>query len=452
MNKTESAPRELRRYQREAIAAWEANEGRGILAMATGTGKTFTALETVSRILEAESSVTIVLIVAPFQHLADQWVEELVERGIRPLRAYESTARWQSEWTIERHKSAALKRPMYVITTYTTLGSEALQGKIAEVVNNTILVADECHYLGSPALRSFMSLAVPYRLGLSATPSRHFDESGTQALMRYFGGIVFSFGMPEAIDQGFLTPYDYYPEAVELEPDEFEEYRTLTEKIGRIAGIASGGSGSANEALQRLLQRRARLLNNSRSKVDWLRQKLLLKTAEELRYTLVYVGDILFAEVSEMIGRELQIPAHAFTSEQSRAERARLLERFQSGDLSVLIAMKCLDEGVDVPPTRSAYFLASTSNPREFVQRRGRILRRAPGKDHAEVFDAIAVPPETSSSANIDPAERAALKSQMSRIQEFGQQARNSVEADAATFKLRLHLDLPLVDTTQGAY
>lgn len=447
---TLDAVRKLRDYQEDAIAAWSQNGNRGILAMATGTGKTFTALEAVDRCLEADPAIRLVLIVAPFQHLADQWVTELASHGVKPLRAYESQARWRAEWPRERQKANALRRAMYVVTTYTTLGAETLQAHLAPLAESTLLVADECHYMGSPKVRAFWKLPVPYRLGLSATPERHFDEAGTRSLIAYFGGIVYSFGMREAIEKGFLTPYNYYPEAVELDDEEFEAYRDLTARIGQaMARVASGGEAE-DEVLQRLLQRRARLLNNAHAKVDWLRQKLLGSTPEDLRYTLVYVGDILFDEVMAMIGKELQIPSHAFTSRQTRAERATILKRFQAGELSVLVAMKCLDEGVDVPPTRTAYFLASTSNPREFVQRRGRILRRSPGKSLATIFDAIAIPPLGESRSSFDAAERAALRSQFSRIQEFGQQAHNAIEADAATFKLRMAADLPAEEPTGG--
>lgn len=447
---TLGAVRQLRDYQEYSIGAWNQNDNRGILAMATGTGKTLTALEAVDRFRRANPHIKLVLFVAPFQHLADQWVDELASRGISALRAYESQARWKAEWARERHKANALRRAMYVVTTYTTLGTETLQSHIAPVAAGTVLVADECHYMGSPRVRAFWDLPVAYRLGLSATPERHFDDAGTRSLIRYFGGIVYSFGMREAIERGFLTPYNYYPEAVELGDEEFEEYRELTTRIGRAMASTSSGSEDDDEAIKRLLQRRSRLLNNAHAKVDWLRQKLVRRTPQTLRYTLVYVGDVLFDEVMAMIGSELQIPSHAFTSRQTRAERAAILKRFQAGELSVLVAMRCLDEGVDVPPTRTAYFLASTSNPREFVQRRGRILRRSPGKRLATIFDSISIPPLGESRARFDPAERAALKSQFSRIQEFGQQAHNAIEADAATFKLRMAADLPAYEPAGG--
>lgn len=443
---TADTRRDPRPYQVTAISSWEARQRQGILAMATGTGKTFTAINCIERTSRDVHGLSTVLITAPFQHLADQWAEELEAAGMRPIRAYEDSSRWRSEIRMGRRKASLRKQPLYILTTYTTLAREHFLAEVAPFATSTLLVADECHYLGSAGSQDFMSLPVAYRLGLSATPQRHFDDIGTQQLSEYFGGIVFEFGLPEAIQAGYLTPYNYLPEPVKLSEEEFNEYRQLTERIGRAMARNGSGDSKADELLHKLLIARARLLNNAEGKLGWLRHHLASKSMAELRYTLVYAGDRLFPEVTRLVGEELRIPSHAFTSAQSRSERASILQRFQTGELAVLVAMRCLDEGVDVPPTRSAYFLASSSNPREFVQRRGRILRTSPGKSIATIHDAIAVPPASSRAHRLDPAERAALRSQLSRIQEFGRQAENAVEADRALFRLRLLADLPAAD------
>jgi len=439
---------QLRDYQQSAINFWRRSNWRGILAMATGTGKTFTALQATAALRQNDPELATILIVAPFQHLADQWSDELQRSAIRPVKAYESSARWLPEWTLELHRARAMRRPMYVITTYATLGTTLLLEKLHPLASNMLVIADECHYLGAEKGQGFIALPVPYRLGLSATPARHFDERGTRRLLDYFGGVVYSFTMHEAIDQGYLTPYRYYPEPVELTYSEFEEYSVLTQKIGAAAAFAEASGDT--EGLERLLHARARLLNNSVAKLDWLRQKLVSRTPNDLRYTLIYVGDILFKSVLEMIGQELQVPVHAFTAAQTRAQRADILKRFETGELSMLVAMRCLDEGVDVPPTRTAYFLASTSNPREFVQRRGRILRRAAGKEYASIHDAIALPPRGTRLSRFDRTEQATVRSQFSRIQEFSRHAQNRHEADSHLFRLRLAADLPLGSETTG--
>ena len=439
--------RALRPYQEAAIAAWQANGRRGILAMATGTGKTYTAIVTVERLLETEAGLDLVVVVAPYQHLVDQWADELQVRGVHASRAFEDTARWTAEWRVHRRRDRALGKPSCLLTTYVTLGSKAFREILESEIDRVVFVADECHYLGAPRARQVMDLPIPARLGLSATPERHFDDEGTEALMQFFGGIVFSFGLTDAIGDGFLTPYDYYPEPVALSDEEFEEYRDLTRRLGIAAARAGPDGFGADEREKTLAQKRSRLLNNAEAKVAWLRGKLEARGVTDVRHTLVYVGDRLFDRVLHMIGNQLRIPAHAFTAEQPRRERSQLLQRFDAGELRVLVAMRCLDEGVDVPPTRAAYFLASSSNPREFVQRRGRILRRSPGKERAEIFDAIAVPPRQGLWNTFDRAERAAVRTQFARIREFGQQAHNAVAADRAVLAIRMAADVPLEPT-----
>lgn len=437
-------PPSLRSYQERAVSSWEANAHLGIFAMATGTGKTFTAMVALERLLENRRDLDLLVVVVPFQHLADQWFDELAKRGVSAFRAFEDTAAWTSLWDLRRRRDRALGTATYVLTTYATLGSEPLQWLLAAEVRSLVLVADECHYLGARRTRQVMALPVPARLGLSATPSRHFDDEGTNALMDFFGGIVFEFDLASAIRDEYLTPYEYFPEAVSLSNEEFAKYHDLTNRLGRAMARAGVSGLRDDEQVKSLARRRARLLNNAVGKVAWLRHKLERLDPEALRHSLVYVGDRSFAHVLAMIGRDLGIPAHAFTSEQTRRERAMLLRRFESGELAVLVAMKCLDEGVDVPPTRTAYFLASSSNPREFVQRRGRILRRSPGKRSASVYDAIAVPPQRGVWASFDTAERAAIRTQYARIAEFGRHAMNAVAADRAVLELRLAADLPL--------
>lgn len=449
INEPGSDARSLFPHQRAAIDSWFENDCHGIMAMATGTGRTFTAISAVRELEATNSSPSLVIIAVPFTHLVDQWVEELAVMGYEAVAGYGSTQRWTSQFNKLSRKNRALDRVMFAVVTYAALATERLEHEVVKHAATTLLIADECHYLGAARTRCFMELPIRYRLGLSATPARYFDDDGTRLLMEYFAGVIFSYGLKEAIEDGRLTPYKYYPEAVELTADEFAEYRELTTRIGRAFALA--GKSGDEEAAQLLLLKRARLMNNAKRKLDWLHANLASKTAEELRFTLVYAGDQLFDQVLELIGVKLGIPCHAFTAEQSTAERARLLRQFAAEEISILVAMKCLDEGVDVPPTRRAYFLASSGNRREFVQRRGRILRLSPGKDHAIIHDAVSVPPHSLGSITLTPTETSLLSSQFGRIQEFSEGAMNAVEADRALLQLRLAADLPLETPTEGA-
>lgn len=437
----------LRPYQVEAVRKWRSNGNHGIFEMATGTGKTISALACIEHVLGDLNAPRVVLVVCPFQHLVDQWAEQVDTIGLPVVRAHESSARWRPE--IHRLLSGlelGTQRAGIIVTTYATLTSDKLVQALSRVQDQTMLVADECHYLGSVRALAGMNEHYPFRLGLSATPTRYYDEGGTDAIISYFDGVVYEFGLERAIREEFLVPYAYYPEFVELTDDEATQYLELTAQLSR---LISQDNPDKLEIVKRLAIKRARVLNNAESKVGWLREKLKEHPAEDWQFTLVYSGDQIFQSTTELIGSELGIRQHEFTSRQRRAERASILQRFESGDLQVLTAMKCLDEGVDVPPTRTAYFLASSGNPREFIQRRGRILRRSPGKASATIFDAIAVPPESFLASRRDgqmwKSARAALRSQMSRLEEFSTLATNRVEAENAVFAFRVRFDLPLI-------
>lgn len=443
--------RKLRKYQDEAMSAWIRNGHRGLLEMATGTGKTLTALAGVEYALSLPDPPKVVLIACPFQHLVDQWVDQLYPFQLPIVAAYGSTAEWVRDLSdAVLSLEVGTKQAIFVVTTYATLTSDALARGLASLATQTFFVADECHYLGGQKTRRAMREEYELRLGLSATPSRHYDFGGTEAILSYFGGVVYEFGLERAIADGFLVPYYYYPEIVELTSEETEEYIVLSAQLGRLMA----GKPEPTEAALRVAIRRSRLLNNATNKIEWLREKLSERPSSSWEYTLVYAGDKIFQGVTKLVGLELGIRTHEFTSRQSRRQRSTLLERFEQRDLQVLVAMRCLDEGVDVPPTRQAFFLASSGNPREFVQRRGRILRRAEGKESAVVVDAIALPSPTFLSTIRGTAEwraaRAALRSQLARITEFSKLALNSAKADEVTFALRLEYDLPQYEPESG--
>jgi superfamily II DNA or RNA helicase len=285
-------------------------------------------------------------------------------------------------------------------------------------------------------------------LGLSATPERWYDEEGTASLFRYFGeGIVYEYSLQRAIDNGSLCEYYYIPHVVELTPDEEEEYLRLSRKIGRMAGAMDGDIGDADlqgeTKLQRVLFKRARLLGTAEQKLSRLTE--LMGQEASISHTLVYCGDgSVDDELSdrtkrhvdatvETLRRQLNVRSRRFTARESQSERQELLSGFAAGDIEALVAIRCLDEGVDVPSTRTAYILASSSNPRQFVQRRGRILRRAENKPYAVIHDFIIAPPTAAFDrveADQFSAERSLLEKELSRVQLFAGSARNHPDAE----------------------
>ena len=430
----------LRDYQTEAINAWFENGCRGLWEMATGTGKTITALSAIAKLAE-EKERLFALIVCPYQHLVDQWHEEVVRFGFEPILAYKSSATWVNRLnTALVRYNYGVRDVVCTITTRTTFTTETMQKLLSKLKRGAVLVADEVHHLGAERSRKRLTGIFNYRLGLSATPNRWFDPSGTTALKAYFGDTVYEFSLGKAIKQGYLCPYYYHPHLVELTDAEFEEYERLTERISKLYNQIE--SGEMSEVLERLLIKRATLLNRAENKLTKLAE-LLIDQTDPLHHTLFYCAPGRITPVLELL-TNLGLRIAKFTAEESAAERQELLKMFASRHLQALVAMKCLDEGVDVPSTRTAYILASSSNPKEFIQRRGRILRQFPGKEHAEIHDLIAVPPMDYREypTSTFRTERKIIARELERFNEFAGMALNKFEARDKIWELAKDYDL----------
>ncbi|MYC76382.1 DEAD/DEAH box helicase [Candidatus Poribacteria bacterium] len=430
----------LRGYQSEAIDAWFKNRCRGLWEMATGTGKTITALSALSK-LKGEKGNLFVVIACPYQHLVDQWYEEAVRFGFEPILAYKSSATWVNRLnTALVRYNYGVRDVVCTITTQTTFINDTMQKLLSKLKRDAILVADEVHHLGAEQSGKRLTEVFNYRLGLSATPNRWFDTPGTAALRSYFGDTIYEFSLDKAIKQGYLCSYYYHPYLVELTDSEFEEYERLTERISKLYHLVE--SGETSEALERLLIKRAALLNRAENKLAKLAELLFDKT-DSLHHTLFYCAPGRVDSVLELL-TNLKLRIAKFTAEESAAKRQELLKMFASGHLQALVAMRCLDEGVDVPSTRTAYILASSSNPKEFIQRRGRILRQSLGKEHAEIHDLIAVPPmdyqqyPTATFAT----ERKIVARELKRFSEFAGMALNKFEARDKIWELAKYYNL----------
>jgi len=427
----------MRPYQDEAIAAWFAHGCHGLFEMATGTGKTITALAASARLFEREGRLAIIIAV-PYQHLVDQWHQEAAEFGYKPVLAYQSKSSWLDELNHQIIEfNGGYRQFISVVVTHSTFISPDFQGTIARLQTPALIIADEAHHLGAERSRQHYPEYIPYRLALSATPDRWFDDAGSDVLRAYFGETVFTFSLEDAIGVS-LTPYYYYPHLVSLTEDEMVEYEALSLKIAR---LINQEDEDKQAALKMLLIKRANLLNTAVNKLDTLAE--LIDQETYLEHTLFYCAPNQINEVMQLVGWEKGILIDQFTAEENPQERQRLLASFANGNLQALAAMKCLDEGVDVPSTRTAYFLASSSNPREFIQRRGRILRKSPGKEYSIIHDLIAVPPvtydQTSPSFQV---ERSIIKRELQRFKEFANPALNKQTALDVIWDLASHYGL----------
>ncbi|MCV6967757.1 hypothetical protein BST27_12740 [Mycobacterium intermedium] len=431
---------QVRGYQRDAVMAWLAQRGCGILKMATGTGKTKTAMVAATKLgdmLRQNEQPLVLLVLAPLIHLVDQWITEIEDFGVRPVAVYESSQKWLP--VVEEQLAATRmgQRPvMAMVATNDSFASQRFQSFLSRITLPLLVIADEAHNLGSKVFRSALPQNATYRLGLSATPERWFDDEGTDALTEYFGPVCCELGLGDAIKIGALTPYHYLPRLIELDDAETNLYVQLSAQIAQC--VASGDDlkyASPDSPLGFLLRQRAGVLGHARGKLPALRADL--QSRRDLWFQLIYCaegrcpsepgdapGPRQIDEVMHLVGNALKLSGHTYVSETPRTQRRALLRRFGTGnDLRILVAMRCLDEGVDIPDARVGYLLASSSNPRQFIQRRGRLLRRAPGKQRAEILDYLAVPnAEATINFNI---ERALLVRELERANEFGKLSEN---------------------------
>lgn len=433
-----------RDYQKTAMRAWLAAGGKGILAMCTGAGKTLTALYLACKLLEKpENRPMVIVVVCPYLNLAFQWIREMAKFGIASIECFDSRALWEPELQLAYQKLAAKLVPVVgIVVTNRTFLSPAFQANLKPSLAVHLLIADEVHNLGAPKLKELLPQSVNLRLGLSATPDRHGDQEGSQAIFDYFGHPVFEFGIAEAIKQGVLVPYTYHPVLVSLTDDEATEYLELTEKILRC--FPKSDDDGTPDALKLLLIKRARLLASAANKLPALRQ-IVQSLKEPLERAIVYCGDgsvdcpitdeisRQLTVVSRILGDELGLRVRRFTCDESGEEREQIIQQLKDRDLNAVVAIRCLDEGIDIPDARIGFLLASSTNPRQFIQRRGRLLRRseATGKRRAVIYDFIVVPPDFGGKTddNLFNLERRFFQRELQRIVEFCASAENGPDA-----------------------
>jgi len=414
---------ELRDYQNTAIENFENHDRKGIFDMATGTGKTITSMSAADRHFR-ETGKQFLVIIVPFLHLIDQWGRELEKIGIN---YYLPIANSKKSWNEKLEKiiweyNCDFRKRIVVVGSYKSMATSDFQDMLTRISGNRFLIADECHYLGSPSSRKNNFSYFECRLGLSATPKRWWDEEGTQSIEKLFGTTVYSFSMEQAIEQRILTPYEYCPIIVDMTEEESEEYQRLTLRITQLMNERRD-TKDQDELLQRLILKRSKIIKNAHGKLKALTDHLINK--KNLSQTLIYCGEGQVEVLVKLIAN-MGVRVHRFNAQVPMHERDSLLQQFSSGEIEVLVAIKCLDEGVDVPSTKNAYFLASTSNPREFIQRRGRVLRRFEGKQIAFIYDFIVLPQKTNNASKIF---KSIATKELPRFAEFSKFARNQYSA-----------------------
>lgn len=445
----------LHDYQDEAITEWQKRNYRGIFDMATGTGKTYTGLGALTTLSKNIGHKLAAIIVCPYQHLVEQWVEDILKFNIDPIIGYSDSS--QKDWP-KRLKDAIRDQKLKVrgkeffcfICTNATFSSYYVQTQLAKIKSDTLLMVDEAHNFGAPYLSCLLYDNYKYRLALSATLDRHNDEEGTAKLYDFFGEKCIEYTLDRAIEEKKLTKYKYYPIVVTLTEEELEAYDNLSYEIGKCIMKGKNGKMKLSSRGEKLALKRSRIVAGAKNKLTMLEE--VIQPYIHDKHILVYCGATKGLEqnqdrtdvdsedirqidaVTDLLGNKLGMEVSQFTSKESVEEREVLKREFSAGDtLKVLIAIKCLDEGVNIPKIKTAFILASTTNPKEYIQRRGRVLRLAEGKEYAEIYDFITLPYDTESVTSLTEAQvkrnSTLVKNELRRAEEFSRIAVNMVES-----------------------
>lgn len=350
-----------------------------------------------------------------------------------------------------------------MVATNATFSIDYVQDLIAKLKGNVVLVVDEAHNFGAENLSHTLLPHIPYRLALSATIDRHGDPEGTQKLYDYFGEKCIEYTLKDAIDNDMLTPYYYHPIPVSLNDEELGNYLDLTNKIRKNIHADKGGAIKLSEYAKMLLIKRARIVAGAAEKIGTLRR--LMEDYKNDNQILIYCGattmhDVDYQEgkppieearqidiVAGMLGNDLAMRVTKFTSEENAEERERIKADFAEGThLQALVAIRCLDEGVNIPSIRTAFIMASSTNPKEYVQRRGRVLRKFHGKRHAVIFDFITLPVALDEVRNYDldviEDVKSLAKREIIRIKDFAAIAENPFDSDSLIAEIQRNYDI----------
>ena len=446
----------LRHYQKEAINTWLKNDGQGIWAMATGSGKTITSLAAATHLLNSlPTGYVPLVVVVPYMHLVEQWASEGRNFNIDFIKCNSDYDNWEND--INRAVTNAIhdkKTLIPILTTTGTYRTPRFQQQISQL-QNILLIVDEAHNFGSQDLRKHYINNTRFRLGLSATPKRHMDDEGSQAILDYFSDVIYTYDLKDAIRDGNLTPYYYYPIFVNLTDDEEQQYYDLSIQISQ--KVARGEDpDDPHSSLKILLMKRARIIASAENKIEKLKTLLIDEDLIHSKHNLFYTAakiernddgyELRMVDKMVKLLRDMGMQVDKFTADENKNERKYLIEKLSNNFIDGLVAIKCLDEGVDIPSVERAFILSSSSNPKEFIQRRGRVLRQSKetGKTHAYIYDFIVIP--NPNKANLDlttyKMERNYLEKEFSRFQEFVEIAENAYEIEPIIYSLKKRYNL----------
>ena len=453
-----------RKYQVEAYEKWCSNNFKGVFAMATGTGKTFTALNCLLNEYNKTKRYRAVIVV-PTTALVNQWEEECLNFNFKFVTKVSSKEKWEKDIGIGITHSKFIENSFIIIVTYASFPRNKFQSYFKDLPDDTILIADEAHNIGSPNIsKTLSSIKLQKRIGLSATPDRNYDEVGNKSINDFFNDsfpFIYSFTMKQALDNKWLCDYEYIPHLVELTEDEMNKYKKLTAQLVRMGCMGeSNFDSSRKEKCKMKSLERKRIIHKASNKLNVYKEILeneFLKRGN-LKYSLIYVPegkeiDIDIEDYLEETEEDFKLideytrivsgfdeKVSQFTSKTNNREY--ILNAFEKGEIDTLVSMKCLDEGVDVPRSELAIFCASTGNPRQFIQRRGRVLRKHKDKSIATIHDLVVIPKINKNTYTSD--ERNLIISELKRVIDFSKLSKNESETHKILKDLIILYDINL--------
>ncbi|MDR0696930.1 MAG: DEAD/DEAH box helicase family protein [Christensenellaceae bacterium] len=443
-------------YQEEAINSWAENNYVGIFDMATGTGKTFTALGALSKLSETLNANLAVFIVCPLMNLVEQWVDDIKAFNVIPLVCYSKKPKWHDllySYILAFNEKKILN--FCAIVCNNSFQSDFMQTQIQEIQGNICLVVDEAHNFGSEKMRKCLIDKFQYRLALSATIERYYDDVGTAALYEYFGKKCITYALDKAIDEGHLAPYEYYPILVSLTNEELNKYIEYTTAINslqrKLRKIIVIDRDKQEEILKNLRIKCAKLLAGAENKIPAL--KNAIEDYVDDKYIVIFCGiskvnyaDIMYDTnpdyidndnnicrqidaVTDLLGNQLKMDIRQYTKDQTPEDRKIIKDGFSKGSPQAIVAIRCLDEGANIPELTTAFLLASSKNPKEYIQRSGRVLRKSKDKICAKIYDFIVLSRDIIDSIPHDiidnTAEQILAKRELKRLNIFGKSCLN---------------------------
>lgn len=433
-------------YQDEAVAKWIANSNKLLFEMATGTGKTRTSFGCIKVMLDQCRRI-LIIVACPQNTLLQQWKADFdcMDIDVNDSVIIDGTVKnWRALLQNEVGRlNNHIISSCIIFTTHKTASSKDFV-EIVESLSEDIpaaLIADEAHGMGANKAKHGLLDRYSYRIGLSATPRRWFDEIGTAHLYEYFDDDAYEFTINDALTKynpatgkHFLVDFYYRPVFINLTEDELKRYQALTRSIINAHTKTKKGKMDAS-SYERLLFLRANIEKNAVNKYGVLRE-LLNNISDDITGTIIFVSPEQLNKVLEILN-EYKVTFHPFTEKQGTkkekkfgdiSEREFLVGKFRSGECQVLVAIKCLDEGIDVPSAKRAIVMASSTNPREYIQRVGRVIRQSEGKTRAEIYDMIIRPDLNNIDEGLRKIEKRIFEKELDRVEDLSLNSINSVD------------------------